>query len=423
MVDVCLVVEGTYPRVVGGVSQWVDSLVRGLPELSFGVVRLDYDGEHGSTPDAYEAPPNLGEIVSVALDPESPLDVAAAVTRAPQATAYHAVSTGFAGLAASRMASTRRAPLILSEHGLYWREARLGIATGSHKGHNPGPPPGRTHLRGEIRGALGRSERRAPHLGARQAARRGEILRWVRVQERLARRAYAQADAIVSVCAANSRLQRVLGARAERLHVIHNGVDVPQTSSRDRVADAPLIGMVARVSPVKDVVTYLRACRLIADELPGARFVIVGPVEEEPGYTARCQQLIADLGLDEHVRFTGQTDPSAWYRRLDVAVLTSISEGEPFALLEAMAAGVPVVATNVGGCAELLGAGSTQPAGMLTAPQDPRATAAAVMAIWRDRHLRATLVDNARRRIGERHTEHGMLERYRGLYDRVAACA
>ncbi|NUR77812.1 MAG: GT4 family glycosyltransferase PelF [Thermoleophilia bacterium] len=353
MSDVTLVVEGSYPYVTGGVSTWTQQLITGLPEVTFSVAHLGGTGEP-----QYDAPPNLVEVVDV--DPET--------GDLPDALVYHALATGAASDAAARAARSTGRRFVLSEHGLSWLEAELGIVACKPTG--------------------------------------GADPRRVRTQ---ARTAYRDAFAVTAVCGWSARRQASLGARD--VHVIEN---TARPAGAPRHAEShPLIGFVGRVVRVKDVVTFLQAGRLLADELPAAQFVVVGPLDHEPGYAERCMELARTLELD--VEFTGAADPDAWYPRLDALVLTSLSEAQPLVALEAMAAGVPVVATNVGGCPELLAG-----CGLVTRARDPRATAAATLRLLRDPDLRDALTRAARRKVEKRHRVDSFLGSFAKLYEAAA---
>jgi glycosyltransferase involved in cell wall biosynthesis len=137
--------------------------------------------------------------------------------------------------------------------------------------------------------------------------------------------------------------------------------------------EAPFIGMVGRLVPIKDVPTFLRAAVIVRRAVPQARFGLVGDGEERPLLQGEC----ARLGMAEAVSFYGwRRDMDAVYGDLDVVVNSSRNEGTPVALIEALAAGKPVVATRVGGTADLLGDGTR---GLLVAPGDPEALAAAIL--------------------------------------------
>ncbi len=357
MTDVSLIVEGSYPYVTGGVSAWTQQLIEGLPDVSFSVAHIGEPGEA-----RYARPRNLVEVVDLPLDPET----GEADGEVPGASVYHALATGAAGAAAQRAAAERGSRFVLSEHGLAWVEARLGIS--ACKPQFRAPDPGRVVAQ--------------------------------------AREAYRHAFATTSVCETNARLQRAQGATAVR--VIANSS--PLAAEPCTRSDAPLVGFVGRVVPVKDVETFLRSCRLVADALPAARFVVVGPLDHDPEYAERCRGLAEALELE--VEFTGETDPHAWYPRLDALVLTSRSEAQPLVALEAMAAGVPVVASAVGGCPELL-----RGCGVLTAPRDPAATAAAVLQALGDR---PRLAAAGRARVRTHHAPRRMLATYAELYEAAA---
>jgi glycosyltransferase involved in cell wall biosynthesis len=235
------------------------------------------------------------------------------------------------------------------------------------------------------------------------------------VARRLAEEAYSAADIVTSVCVQNGRLQIALGADPARVRVIPNGA--PATPVLEHSAsEAIWVGMVGRVVGVKDVHTFLRSCALVADQRSDVRFAVVGPLDHEPAYVERCLALAGRLGLGSRLVFTGETDPNAWYRRLDILCLTSVSEAQPLVVLEAMAAGLPVVCTEVGDCADLVG-----PAGIVTAPGAPKATADALLRLCADRALRERLGTAARARARQRHDPDTVHQAYRRLYSQLAA--
>lgn len=143
-------------------------------------------------------------------------------------------------------------------------------------------------------------------------------------------------------------------------------------------AAAPLIGMVGRLVQIKDVPTFLRAAVLVRKAIPDSHFALVGDGEERSLLERECLR----LGLDGAVFFHGWLrDLAAVYGDLDVVVNSSRNEGTPVALIEALAAARPVVATAVGGTAEVLAAGAH---GLLVPPSDPEALAAAILESLRE---------------------------------------
>ena len=383
MRDVCLIVEGTYPRVTGGVAEWVHQLTSNLPAVSFSVVSLAAEDSSLLAP-AYALPANV-ELVELPFDFDRP-DVTRAVEGLlPEAAVYHAAATGAAGVLGARVAQARGRRSILTEHGVAWEEARFSPRAACH------------HHRASARTLD----------SARQSA-------WFDLYRRLAVEAYDTAHAVTGVSPWTVRLQRSLGARAR---LLENGVAVPGSFAAAAGAGSvppaagPRVGFVGRVAAVKDVVTFVRACSLIAAEVPGAEFVVVGPLHHQPLYAERCIEEARRLGLGERISFVGAADPQPWYATFDALVLTSVSEAQPLVALEAMAAGVPVVATAVGGVPELLAG-----VGLLTPARDPRATARAVVRLLSDRSLHASLAAAGRAHVEAAHGVERMVTAYESLY-------
>jgi glycosyltransferase involved in cell wall biosynthesis len=204
------------------------------------------------------------------------------------------------------------------------------------------------------------------------------LFRWL--ETRLA----TTADALVAVSESVKQDLVALGiAPAGRIRVIPVGLDLahlaeglPRGRLRTEAAipqGAPFVGMVGRLVPIKDVPTFLRAARIVAEALPEARFALVGDGEERPALEALCRE----LGLDGKATFFGwRRDLAAVYGDLDVVVNASRNEGTPVALIEALAAAKPVVATRVGGTPDVLGEGER---GRLVPPGDPESLARAVL--------------------------------------------
>ncbi len=141
---------------------------------------------------------------------------------------------------------------------------------------------------------------------------------------------------------------------------------------------SPLVGMVGRLVPIKDVPTFLRAAALVHEARPDTRFVLVGDGEQR----AELERYAERLGLSRVIAFLGwRRDMEAVYGDLDVIVNSSRNEGTPVALIEALASAKPVVATRVGGTADLLADGAF---GRLVAAEDPRALADAVLEVLDD---------------------------------------
>jgi len=217
-------------------------------------------------------------------------------------------------------------------------------------------------------------------------------------------------------------LVRNEGILAKRICVIYNGVPCPRfqrdEAIRHRmrgelgVAEGDFVIMqVARLDPLKDLRTAVRA----AGHLPGAhvRWFLVGEGPERPVVEAE----IARLSLNERVRLLGERrDIPALLSAADAFVLTSISEGIPVTVLEAMAAGLPVVATRVGGLPEVVRDGET---GHLVPAGDPLAVAQALASLMIDGGKARAWGDAAQRLVAERFSEALMHREYQRLLDEI----
>ena len=197
-----------------------------------------------------------------------------------------------------------------------------------------------------------------------------------------------RADAVIAPSDAAARLAVSLGHRAERLVVVPNGVDVGATK---RVDGALLVGLIAALEPVKGVDVFLRAAAALHQEDESRRFVVAGDGTAMPSLRA----LAHELGLDDAVRFAGHVPSPEVLAQLGVLVVSSHFETSSLAMLEAMAAGVPVVATRAGGIVEQ----APTCAMTLVSPGDPAALAAAVSATLRDPDAAGARAALARRHV------------------------
>jgi glycosyltransferase involved in cell wall biosynthesis len=175
-------------------------------------------------------------------------------------------------------------------------------------------------------------------------------------------------------------------------------------------AGRPLVGIVGRLVPIKNHGLFLRAARRVVEARPDAAFVIVGDGE----LRGALEQDARALGLAEHVRFLGwRRDLDVVYADLDVVALSSINEGTPVALIEAMAAGRAVVATEVGGVGDVVEDGET---GILVPSEDEEGLAAAVLKLLGDASLRARFGARGRQRAVSRYGADRLVEDVRRLY-------
>ena len=208
-----------------------------------------------------------------------------------------------------------------------------------------------------------------------------------------------------------------------RVEVVHNGITpgAPATGL-DRIVARRSLGLepdaltfmtVARLDPVKDLRTLLDAFSILRGAMPRARLVIVGDGPEREGLQLRS----AAPDLDGAVIFAGyRGDVRSLLPAADVYVSSSISEGVSITILEAMAAGIPVVATAVGGTPEVLVGGT---GGALVPSRNPDALAAAMLAFGADSRRRDEAGAAGRRRLRDHFTVDRMIDDYAGMYQRL----
>lgn len=491
--DVCLLLEGGYPYVAGGVSTWVQQILESMPDITFSILHI---GPKRSIPRAvkYKIPRNVLEIQEVfvhdyplvndeqdeievigeddwrvlgsfcaRVGKGQPCDIASVLpviskfrdtaqqtrslstskgawevireqycefapkgisfleyfwtfrfinipvlnllrTRLPRARIYHAACTGYAGLLGAKAAITQDAPFLLTEHGIYTRERRIEIFNAKW-----------------IRDLTTRS-------AALDLRRNSDYFKewWVRLFLSLSRTAYNASDRILTLFEANRRDQINDGAPAEKLSIIPNGIDFRKLSEiplRTRSIDEPLhIGFVGRIVSIKDVKTLIRALAMIHDKGINFQASLCGPTEEEEDYAQECLDLISNLGISEHVHFEGRVDIETVLPKFDVVVLTSISEGLPFSILEANASGIPVIATDVGACSELINGldeedQSLGPSGLLTRVATPSDTAEALMKIAQDPEFARTMGAAGRERVRIHYDIKDIMGRYWTIYE------
>jgi glycosyltransferase involved in cell wall biosynthesis len=200
---------------------------------------------------------------------------------------------------------------------------------------------------------------------------------------------------------------------ADRLTTIPNGVDLDRFRPRAPSARSggPVIGCTARLHRKNDHASLLRAFARIAPARADARLLLVGRGPEE----GRLRVLAERLGLSARIRFAGEhADVAPFLGEMDLYVQPSVAEGMPNSILEAMAAGLPVVATAVGGTPEVVVDGET---GLLVPPADPEALAAAMERCLEDPRITATFGRAGRARVEAHFGEAAMLRRVEDLLD------
>jgi glycosyltransferase involved in cell wall biosynthesis len=217
-----------------------------------------------------------------------------------------------------------------------------------------------------------------------------------------------RADAVIIPSETMARTFRErLGFPADRIRVVPNGVTLPE-SPIERGSE---IGTLSLLEPVKDVTTFLAAAARLAPARPDLRFVVFGEGTEREGLGRRARE----LGIADRVAFPGHVERSEAMKRLGTLVLPSIVENAPMALLEAMAAGVPVVASRTGGIPEITG----EDTALLVAPGDAEGFARAIASVLDDPAATASRVAAARARIASSYTTGANVDATLRVYERA----
>ncbi|MEJ5308287.1 MAG: GT4 family glycosyltransferase PelF [Anaerolineae bacterium] len=264
----------------------------------------------------------------------------------PQVDIVHAAAAGLCsifGIVASR---SPRTAFLLTEHGIYLRERLLALSRSKE-----------THF-----------ER------AFQA----------RFAQRITEASYASADKIAPGSNYNHRWEIHNGAAPEIIQTIYNGPDPQQfaPSTHHKPADAPpTIVWLGRIDPLKDLETLIRAAAIVCDKRPDARFILYGkPPKGNEWYYQKCLDLRDRLKLQDNVIFAGfAASAAAAYNEGDFVLLSSISEGFPYSVVEAMMCERTVVGTDVGGVSEAL-----EGCGLVVEPRNPADMARACLKLIQD---------------------------------------
>jgi len=212
------------------------------------------------------------------------------------------------------------------------------------------------------------------------------------------------------------------GINPSRITVIYNGVDlsrlIPNNQSAEQIRQrlalptgGKVVGMMARLFPVKNHAAFLQAAVLIKQAVPDTRFALVG----DGPLRSHLEEMTQKLGLTSEVIFFGeQQEVGTYLSAFDIAVLTSDTEGCSNALLEAMALRRPVVATDVGGNREVVRHGET---GFLVPRENPEALAEAIIALLRDPDTAVAMGQRAKEWVITQFSLERMVHEYQSLYE------
>jgi len=455
---VCIIAEGTYPFMRGGASEWTHQLIEGLPSVEFDIFSLAPTGKEKpvyerlaniknitiksacflpqnrnvrkvpsfvnkkmaeifeasfqgtvidcnaiveiirkfGTPYGWLLSEEYWKLITRNYEDKCPdsnfsdyfwttysvystmLDAITLAQELPTADVYHSLTTGVAGFISTLAAIMRNTPLVVSEHGMYLKERSIDMA--------------RQNL--------------SPVLQQIAAEYFTSIVRT----------SYKYADFLLPICQAYAEHEVALGARPDKIKVTLGGINAEKfTPPANRNGGTPLIGCFARVVPLKDQLCLIKASKKVLENYT-ADFVFVGEIQDL-AYYEECQSLIKEWNLQDHVKFVGHSnDIVDWYRKSDIFVLSSKTEGLPLSLLEAMSCGLPCVCTDVGGISEVI---SGEGVGFIVPPGNPDSLASGINELLKDKTNRRLMGMRASELVKKNYSLQNMQHRILDVYYEV----
>ena len=459
---VCMILEGCYPYTRGGVSSWVNDYIKSSPNTEY-VLWVIHANRKDTKKMMYELPKNIVEFKQVYLEDafkESKrtqksvekdcgevvkalsvflyggdysnlfeicrgslcssvklahsrelLDLAAALSEKeknlglseafyglrsvllpifhiinqeiPEADVYHSAVAGYGGIMAATAKCVTGKPFILSEHGLYPREREEELLISDW-------------LSDDMRDI------------------------WINFFYNLSKCAYYFADKVTALFEDAMKRQIALGCEEEKCRFIHNGIYCENFSSIPiRENDGYVnIGAFIRFAQIKDIKTLLYAFNNLKYQNDKVRLYICGGTDDEE-YKRECFEIIDEFKIND-VYVLGFVNTIEYMKQFDFTVMTSISEGQPLAILESLASARPCVVTNVGSCRELvLGDSGSELAGICCSPMDISEIAEAMELLSSNIELRKRYGLAGRNRVVKEYTHKKMMDNYFEVYKEV----
>lgn len=306
-------------------------------------------------------------------------------TDVPRADVYHSTSTGYGGLLAALGAWKSKRPCIVTEHGIYTREREEEILRAKWIS-----PPFRQQ--------------------------------WINMFYMLAHCAYHRADRVTALFQRYSDIQVELGCDAQKRKVISNGIRIERFAKvPERVPDGWIdITAVVRIHPIKDIKTMIHAFFAVKQRISNVRLHILGDTDDEE-YETECRDLIRQLHIED-IDMPGNVNVIEYLAHTDFTVLSSISEGQPLAVLEALAAGRPCVTTDVGCCRDLIegdGRDEFGKAGIVVPPMHAQALANAIELLATHEDMRREMAIAGQERVCHFYVHEDMVDQYNKNYEEV----
>jgi polysaccharide biosynthesis protein PelF len=465
---ICLFLEGSYPHVTGGVSTWAQMIIKNMPEFEFNIFSIGTEEKYRGTY-KYKLPENVTSVKEVFLDEmlkengrygkryrlgkDEIKNLKSLITgekvewscifnlmaqrrikntmdffmsynffdilkeaylekfnftpfteffwtirsmlvpllfllknKIPEADIYHSAANGYAGMIASMAKFIYKKPFLLTEHGIYSREREEEIIKSSW-------------AKGYFKDM------------------------WIKFFYNICSGVYDSCDEVFTLFEKNKAIEIELGCPEQKIRIVPNGIDIEEfmnieyIDKKDSADEIINIATITRIVPIKDIKTMIQSFNYVKKSVKNANFYIIGPTDEDEEYYEECKKLAGRLNLDS-LTFTGKADVKNYIKNMDIIVMTSISEGQPFVILEGMAAKKPFVTTDVGGCSELLygnndGFGK---AGLVEPVMDIDRISKAIIMLCKNSGLRKKMGESGFKRVSSLYGYRKCIDSYMEVY-------
>lgn len=467
---ICLIAEGCYPYVVGGVSGWINNLIRSFPNEEFIMLSIISDRSI-SGQFKYELPGNLTEVHEVYLNDtdwvpkrkqKRKIHLSGKASKALDSLLLNN-DTDWATL--TSLLQSRKFPLNALLMGADFLDSVIKCYRNKHSEivfsdflwtmrsmylplflamQSDIPKADIYHCVATgysgVLGSMGKllypkSRLLVSEHGIYTREREEEIIKaswisgiyknlWIEQFRKMSRFAYDSADKVTSLYEHARTLQIELGCPQQKTIVTPNGINpqlyenIPQKDAHDNFIN---IGAILRVTPIKDVKTLIMAFGYAKTKNPSLKLWIMGPTDEDEPYAKECFDLVADMQIEDII-FTGRIKVSDYMGKMDFTILTSISEGQPLTILESYAAHKPVIATDVGNCRGLIygendGIGQS---GILTHIMGVEEITSAILTLAENKALRLEYGENGYKRLMKKYTINDMQNIYKKIYQELS---
>ena len=466
---ICIISEGCYPYVVGGVSGWVHSMIKTFPNQEFILLSIIANREL-SGKFAYELPENITEVHELYLQDDDWGSVNKLHKSKLKQKEYHALRSllldqdvewtvlfdyfcnnnvsinellmgedfyhavldcynlQYPDIVFSDFLWTMRSmylPLFLAlAMDIPKADVYHAVSTG-YAG---------------IIGSMGKHFHKGQFIvsehGIYTREREEELIKaewvqrtykniWIRQFKKMSKVAYDTADVVTGLYGHACELQQELGCDKNKTIITPNGIDYKKFENLPTVKPENRgfinVGAILRVAPIKDVKTMIQAFAYAKKRCPKLKLWIMGPYDEEPEYAAECFKMAEQLEISD-IEFTGRVNVTDYLGWMDMTILTSISEGQPLTILESFAAYVPVIATDVGNCRGLLYGEDDDfgKAGILTHIMNIEEIANAMIHLAENPEERRRMARVGYRRLMRKYKIEDMKKTYEGIYRKAA---